>query len=85
MPVTSGGLSLTLSDNSSVTYSLTGTELRRTAGGAQMTVARNITSASFSIADRVITMSLISSPVGTRRVSEDGTYKVYLRPSESRA
>ena len=59
--------------------------LRRTSGGAQMTVARNITNASFSVADRVITMSLISSPVGPDAVSEDGTYKVYLRPSESRA
>ena len=79
---TGGGLSLTLSDNSSVTYSLAGTELRRTAGGIQKIVARNITSANFSMANRVITMSLTSSPVGRDSVSESGTYQVYLRPSE---
>jgi prepilin-type N-terminal cleavage/methylation domain-containing protein len=79
--IVSGGLSLTLSDNSSVTYSLTGTELRRTAGGAQMVLARNITSTNFSIANRVITMSIISSPVGRDNVSESGTYRIYLRPS----
>jgi prepilin-type N-terminal cleavage/methylation domain-containing protein len=76
------GLTLTLSDNSSVTYSLVSTELRRTAGGAQMTLARNITSASFSVANRTITMQLTSAPQGRHNVSEDGTYKVYLRPSE---
>jgi prepilin-type N-terminal cleavage/methylation domain-containing protein len=76
------GLVLTLSDNSTVTYSLAGTELRRTLAGAQMTLARNISSANFSIAGRVITMSLTSSPAGRQDASESGTYKVYLRTSE---
>jgi prepilin-type N-terminal cleavage/methylation domain-containing protein len=76
------GLSLTLSDNSSVTYSLVSTELRRTAGGDPMALARNITSADFSVENRVVTMSLTSSPAGRDNVSENGTYKVYLRPSE---
>jgi Tfp pilus assembly protein PilE len=75
-------LRLTLSDNSSITYSLAGTELRRTAGGTSMTLAMNITSANFSIEDRVITMSLISSPEGRDNVSENGIYKVHLRPTE---
>jgi prepilin-type N-terminal cleavage/methylation domain-containing protein len=73
---------LTLSDNSTVTYSLVGTELRRTAGGPQMTLAQNISSASFAINNRVATMNLISAPVGTNNVSENGTYMVYLRPVE---
>jgi prepilin-type N-terminal cleavage/methylation domain-containing protein len=75
------GLALTLSDNSSVTYTLTGTELRRNSGGAYMVLARNIVSSSFSISNRVITMSLTSSPSGRFDVSENGTYQVYLRPS----
>jgi Tfp pilus assembly protein PilE len=75
-------LQLTISKTSSIIYSLVGTELRRTAGGAQMTLAQNITHATFSIEDRVITMHLISSPEGQDNVSENGTYKVYLRPAE---
>ena len=80
----SGGseLVLTLPDESSITYSMVGTELRRTAGGSQMTIAQNITSADFSIENRVITMTITSSPEGRQNVSEQGTYKVYLRPSE---
>jgi type II secretory pathway pseudopilin PulG len=75
-------LLLTISANSSITYSLSGTELRRTAGGTQMILARNITSANFSIENRLITMNLTSSPGGRDSVSESGTYKVYLRPAE---
>jgi Tfp pilus assembly protein PilE len=77
-----GGLVLTISDESSITYSLVGTELRRTAGGPQMILAQNISSADFSIEDRVITMHLVSSPEGRDSVSENGTYKVHLRPEE---
>jgi len=75
-------LVLTQTDNSTITYSLTGMELRRTAGGGQMTLAKNITSADFSMGNRVITMSLTSSPEGRDSVSEQGTYRVYLRPAE---
>jgi len=75
------GLSLTLSDNSTVTYALTGTELRRTAGGNNIILARNIASLNFSVSNRVITMSLTSSLVGRDSVSENGTYQVYLRPT----
>jgi prepilin-type N-terminal cleavage/methylation domain-containing protein len=77
------GLALTLSDNSTVTYALTGTELRRNAGGAYMVLAWNVASLNFSISNRVITMSLTSSPSGRYDASENGTYQVYLRPAEA--
>ncbi len=77
-----GELLLTISETTSITYSLVGTELRRTSGGSPMTLARNIASAAFSIDNRVITMSLTSAPEGRYNVSENGTYKVFLRPSE---
>jgi hypothetical protein len=76
-------LALTMADNSSITYTLSGTEIRRTAGGQQMTLARNITDANFSIDNRVVTISLTASPSGRYGVSENGTYYVYLRPEES--
>ncbi len=80
----SGGseLILTLPDDSSITYALVDTELHRTADGSQITVARNISDISFSIENRIITMTITSSPQGRLNVSEQGTYKVYLRPTE---
>ena len=80
----SGGseLTLTLPDDSSITYAVVGTDLRRTAGESEMTLARNISDISFSIEDRIITMTITSSPEGTHDVNEQGIYKVYLRPTE---
>jgi Tfp pilus assembly protein PilE len=77
------GLALTMSDNSSITYTLSGTEMRRTASGYQITLARNISAAHFSIDNRVVTMSLTSSPPGRYGVSENGTCRAYLRPEET--
>jgi len=76
-------LALTMGDNSSITYTLAGTEIRRKAGGQEMTLARNIASANFTIDARLVTMSLTSSPPGRYEVSASGTYHVYLRPGES--
>ena len=80
----SGGseLVLTLPDDSAIAYSLVGTELYRTAGGSNMTLAQNITGANFSVENRTITMTVTSSPQGRWDVSENGTYQVYLRPTE---
>jgi prepilin-type N-terminal cleavage/methylation domain-containing protein len=78
----SSQLMLTLSDNSTITYSLAGTNLQRTAGSLQTTLARNISSLVFSINGSLVTMRLTSAPVGSNNVSENGTYMVYLRPVE---
>ena len=75
-------LVLTLADNSTVTYALVGTNLQRTAGSLQTTLARNISSVTFSVNSRLATMYLTSAPVGRNNVSENGTYMVYLRPVE---
>jgi len=76
-------LALTMTDNSSITYTRAGTDLCRTTGGDEIILARNITSANFTIDARVVTMSLTSSPPGGYGVSASGTYHVYLRPGES--
>ena len=75
-------LVLTLSDDSTVTYSLTGTELRRSAGGPEITLARNIGIAAFSIDSRLATMSLTNVASWRDGVSETVTYMAYLRPAE---
>jgi len=80
----SGGDELVLSfpDDSQVTYTVVGTELRRTAGELQITLARNISDISFSVASSIITMTITSSP-GNPNISEQRTYKIYLRPAGS--
>ena len=80
----SGGneLVLTLPDDSSITYAVVDAALLRTADDSQMTLARNISDLSFSIEDRVITMTVTSSPEGRPNISEQRTYKVCLRPTE---
>jgi prepilin-type N-terminal cleavage/methylation domain-containing protein len=78
-----GGLLLTISESSSISYTLSGTELRRIAGGSQMVVARNISSVEYSINDRTVTMSLTSAPPGRDSVTESGTYMVSMRPAEA--
>ena len=78
----SGGnqLMLTLADNSSISYVVEGSELHRIAGTSNRTLAKNITSANFSVLNRVITMNITSAPDGRWSVSENGTYMVCLRP-----
>ena len=91
-------LILTLHGDSSVTYAVVGTELHRTASGSQMTLARNISAAEFLVEERqetitvnsffeertqrVITMTVTSSPEGRPNISEQRTYKLCLRPTE---
>jgi hypothetical protein len=80
-----GQLVMTLSDNSTVTYTLDGTNLQRTSAGIQLILARNISDADFSVDDRLVTMSLTSAPPGRNNITESGTYMVYLRPIEVEA
>ena len=75
-------LILTLPDASSVNYTLVGTDLLRTTSTSNRTLAQNVTSVNFSIQDRYITMDITSSPAGRWGVSENETYKIYLRPTE---
>jgi len=75
-------LVLTLPDGSSITYAVVDAELLRTADDSQMILAKNISDLSFSIEDRVITMTVTSSPEGRPNISEQKTYKVCLRPAE---
>ena len=73
-------LVIILADDSTITYDLSDTNLQRTGGDGQMILAQNITSAAFSISNRVITMSLTSAPESRDNISENGVYQVHLRP-----
>jgi prepilin-type N-terminal cleavage/methylation domain-containing protein len=75
-------LVLTLPDDSTITYTLIGTELQRNDGDSQITMAWNITSAVFTVSDRMVTLNITSAPVGRQNASQQGIYQVYLRPAE---
>ena len=63
-------------------YSLSGTELQRSHNGAITTVARYVSGAEFSMSrDRLITVNLASTP-GSKGVSKEVTYRMWLRPRE---
>lgn len=73
---------LTLPDDSLISYTLVGTNLIRATSTSNTTLARNITSANFSVENRYITVDITSSPAGRWDVSENETYKICLRPTE---
>jgi len=75
-------LVLTLSDNTTVTYSRVGNELQRSSGALYITLARNIGSAVFSVNDRLASMTLFCVPSWRDSASENGTYMASLRPVE---
>ena len=91
-------LTLALPDGSTITYNVVATRLCRTSGESQMTLAQNISAVEFLVEERqeritansffedrkerIITMTLTSSPVGRASINEQRTYKIYLRPTE---
>lgn len=75
------GLTLTLTDNSSVSYVLDGSELHRIDESSDRTIARNIASTSFSVEGRLITMNIMAAPDSRWDISENGTYQISMRPA----
>ena len=74
------GLTLTLPTTQTITYTLAGTNLTRNDGvNPVKTLAQNISSVSYTVNGRLVTMNLTSAPTGRMGVSEQGTYVVYLR------
>jgi prepilin-type N-terminal cleavage/methylation domain-containing protein len=74
-------LVLTLPDSSTITYSLSENNLHRTATGDDRIIARGISSASFSVDGRLITMDITATPEGRYEINKSGTYIVNMRPS----
>ena len=75
-----GKLTFTLPDDSTIVYSLVGTELRRTTTASEMVLARNVAGCEFSLQNRIVSMTIGSSIEGRGDVNKKGTYNVYLRP-----
>jgi hypothetical protein len=75
------GLTLTLPDDSTVSYVLDGDELHRIDGGSDRTIARGIAGVSFSVDGRLITMNITAAPDSRWNTSENGTYQISMRPT----
>ncbi len=76
-----GGLTLTLPDDSTISYSLEGDELHRVYGSSNRTIARNIAAASFAVDGRVISMNITAAPASRWAISENLTCQVTMRPT----
>jgi len=74
-------LTLTLADNSTLSYVLYGDELHRVYGSSNRTIARDISSANFSVSGGMITMNIASSPSSRWAISENGTFQICMRPT----
>ncbi len=73
-------LSLRLSDDREVTYSLNSKSLERNCGGTTVTLARNIAEINFRVEGRMISMEIATEDPGRYEVSEHKVYQVYMRP-----
>ncbi len=76
---TGSTLTLTMPDTTVITYYLSGTAMQRAVDGANETIAQNISSLSFSISNRVISMSITSTPDNRWNISKSSTYRFALR------
>jgi competence protein ComGC len=63
----------------SVVYSWSGDKLTRTANASVMTLAQNISSASFTIQNQLVSMNLTSTVSGRTIASENFNFKVNMR------
>jgi len=75
------GLTLTMPDDSVVSYTKTGDILYRNIGGESNAVARHVTDLNFSVSERLVTMNITAKPESRWDISETRTYQVAMRPS----
>ena len=68
--------------NHTCSYSLSGSDLKRTCDGNTTTIARHITQVGFSVSQRLLTANITSQPEGRWDIQEQAVYKVWMRPSE---
>jgi prepilin-type N-terminal cleavage/methylation domain-containing protein len=74
-------LTLTLPDDSSVSYALNGDKLYRIDSDSNQVISRGIDSVNYTVDGRIITMTIVAEPVSRWGTSETGTYQIYMRPT----
>jgi prepilin-type N-terminal cleavage/methylation domain-containing protein len=74
-------LTITLANSTVINYVCYGTHLYRLSGSDNRTIAGNVASANFTVLDRVIYMTIVTVPDSRWNVSENYTYRAYMRPT----
>jgi Tfp pilus assembly major pilin PilA len=74
-------LTLTLPNTIVVRYVRAGTKLYRYHGTDNITLASNVAGANFTVLNRVIYMTLVTVPDSRWNISENYTYRAYMRPT----
>jgi prepilin-type N-terminal cleavage/methylation domain-containing protein len=75
------GLTLTMPDDSTVSYTLAGDELHRIDNDTDRTISTGIKNVNFSVSGRLITMTITAEQDGRGDISENGTYQIFMRPT----
>jgi prepilin-type N-terminal cleavage/methylation domain-containing protein len=73
-------LTLTLPNEDTITYTLSGDKLYRLYGSSNRTIASNVASANFTVQDKVIYMTIATVSDSRWDISENYTYQAYMRP-----
>jgi len=76
-----GNLTMTLPNTIVVRYVRSGTDLYRYYGSSNQTIASNVASANFTVLNRVIYMTIVTVPDSRWDISENYTYRAYMRPT----
>jgi type II secretory pathway pseudopilin PulG len=74
-------LTITLPSGAIISYTLDGTELKRSYGTTTQTVAEDVAGVNFTVQGRVIYMTVVATPESRWGISENQTYQVYMRPT----
>ncbi len=74
-------LTLTMPDDTVISYLKTGDIVYRSSGGENSAVAQSITSMNFTVVDRIVYMSITAAPPSRWDTAESRTYQVAMRPS----
>ena len=79
--VGTSNLTITLPNTIVVRYVRYGSDLYRYYGSNNQTIADNVASVNFTVLNRVIYMTLVTVPDSRWDISENYTYRAYMRPS----
>jgi prepilin-type N-terminal cleavage/methylation domain-containing protein len=75
------GLTLTLPDDSTVSYTLADNKLHRIDSATDRMISSGIKSVTFSVSGRLITMTITAEQESRQDISENGTYQIFMRPT----
>ncbi|OGO20288.1 MAG: hypothetical protein A2Z15_09445 [Chloroflexi bacterium RBG_16_50_11] len=74
-------LTITLPSGAAVQYRRYGTNLNRVSSSSNRTLAEDVSSLNFTVQNRMIYITIVTTPESRWDISENYTYRVYMRPA----